>query len=203
MTRDTTKQYDRAYFDKWYRSWDNKVSTAAEVRRKVAMAVSISEYFLRRPLRSVLDIGCGEAAWLPHLRSMRQRIAYQGLDPSDYVVSRFGKSRNIRKASFADLPQLDLGTTYDLVICSDVLHYVDEASIPAGIAAINRFAHGAAYIEVLTKEDDVIGDLDGLEQRPAAYYRKLLTKAGFVGVGPYTWLSPAISDIAAQLEMPR
>lgn len=203
MSRDTSKQYDRAYFDKWYRSWDNKVSTAAEVRRKVAMAVSIAEYFLRRPLRSVLDVGCGEAAWLPHLRALRPRISYQGLDPSDYVVARFGKKRNIRKASFADLPHLDLRTTYDLVVCSDVLHYVDEASIPVGVEAISRWTHGAAYLEVLTKEDDVIGDLDGLEQRPAAYYRKLFTKAGLVAVGPYTWLSPQISDIAAELERAR
>lgn len=197
------KQYDRAYFDKWYRSWDNRVSSAAEVRRKVSMAVTITEYFLRRSVRSVLDVGCGEAAWLPHLRALRPAIKYQGLDPSDYAVKRFGKSRNIRQASFDDLPQLDLGTTYDLVVCSDVLHYVDEASIPAGIEALSRFAHGAAYLEVLTREDDVIGDLDGLEQRPAAYYRKHFSKAGFVAVGPYTWLSPAISDIAAQMEMPR
>ena len=55
----TTKRYDRAYFDHWYRG-RNRVSSRDEVRRKVALAVAACEYFIRHPLRSVLDVGCGE-----------------------------------------------------------------------------------------------------------------------------------------------
>ena len=58
------KRYDRAYFDKWYRS-RGRITTGAEVRRKVTLAVSEAEYFLRRSLHSVLDVACGEAAWFP------------------------------------------------------------------------------------------------------------------------------------------
>ena len=42
------KQYDKAYFDRWYRGRKTRVSTHAEVRRKVALAVTVTEYFLRR-----------------------------------------------------------------------------------------------------------------------------------------------------------
>ncbi|HEX8153586.1 MAG TPA: methyltransferase, partial [Thermoanaerobaculia bacterium] len=62
---------------------------------------------------------------------------------------------------------------------------------------------GLAYLEVLTAEDDIIGDLEGLMQRPAAYYRRLFVRAGFVPVGPYAWLAPTVSEAAAELEMPR
>ena len=56
-----TKTYDRAYFDRWYRG--SEVGGNARLARKVALAVATAEYHLERPLRSVLDIGCGEGGW--------------------------------------------------------------------------------------------------------------------------------------------
>jgi SAM-dependent methyltransferase len=194
-----TKQYDKAYFDRWYRGRNTRVSTHAEVRRKVSLTVAMSEYFLRRPIRTVLDIGCGEGAWLPHLRALRPRIAYSGLDSSDYAIRRYGAERNIRKATFGDLPKLKLGV-YDLVICSDVLHYVPEDEIRAGIKTLAEVTDGLAFLEVLTREDDVTGDLDAFLRRPAAWYRTLFRNAGLTFVGPYCWLSPAFKDAVAELE---
>ncbi len=119
------KRYDQSYFDKWYRG-RGRIHGDADVRQKVALAVATTEYFIRRPIRSVLDVGCGEGAWFPHLRVLRRNVHYQGLDPSDYAVERFGKSRNIRQASLGNLPSLGLQDKYDLVVCSDVLHYVRD-----------------------------------------------------------------------------
>ena len=99
-----------------------------------ALAVTTAEYFLRRPVGNVLDVGCGEGAWLPHLRALRPRVQYLGLDSSDYAVERFGRARNIRKATFGDLPKLKLGV-YDLVVCSDVLHYVPDPALRAALDA--------------------------------------------------------------------
>jgi SAM-dependent methyltransferase len=197
-----TKQYDKAYFDRWYRGRTSRVSTHAEVRRKVALAIASTEYFLRRQVRTVLDVGCGEGAWLPHLQAFRPRIDYLGLDSSDYAVKRFGKTRNIRKATFGDLPRLKLGV-YDLVVCSDVLHYVPEDEIRAGIKTLAGVTDGLAFLEVLTKEDDVIGDLDSFLRRPAIWYRRLFTTAGLTFVGPYCWLSPAFKNAVAELESSR
>jgi SAM-dependent methyltransferase len=194
-----TKRYDRAYFDKWYRS-ARRVHAPGELRRKVALAVATTEYFLRRPIRSVLDVGCGEAPWFVELRAIRPRVAYTGLDPSDYAVERFGRSRHVRKAAFAELPSLSFLHRFDLVVCSDVLHYVDAREIPPGIEALARFAGGVAFIEVLTAEDDIIGDLEGLVRRPSRWYRKVFGNAGFLAVGPFLWLAPEIADSAAALE---
>lgn len=192
------KQYDREYFDRWYRG-KSRVSSHTEVRRKVSLAVASAEYFLRRPIRDVLDVGCGEGAWLPHLRALRPRVKYTGLDPSEYVVERFGRTRNIHQASFGDLPKLPLDV-YDLVVCSDVLHYVPDNELRAGVQALADVTDGAAYLEVLTREDDIMGDLQGLIRRPAAHYRHLFTEAGLTFVGPYLWLGPAFKDAVAELE---
>ena len=84
----TEKRYDRAYFDHWYRG-RSRVSTKDDVRRKVSLAVAECEYFLRRRLRSVLDVACGEGAWQPHIKALRPGAKYLGLDPSDYAVVAF------------------------------------------------------------------------------------------------------------------
>ncbi len=194
-----TKTYDQNYFERWYHDRSSRVNTHAEVRRKVALAVATCEYFLRRQLRTVLDIGCGEGAWLPHLRAFRPRVEYTGLDSSDYAVERYGESRNIRKASFGDLPSLQLAV-YDLVICSDVLHYVPTDELRAGIEPLAAATDGLAFIEVLTSGDDITGDLDALIRRSPSWYRKLFASAGFTFVGPYCWLSPAFKDAVAELE---
>lgn len=196
-----TKRYDRAYFEKWYRSED-RVSSASEVRTKVSLAVSVAEYFLRRKLRTVLDVGCGEGAWLPHLRALRPRVRYQGVDPSAYVVKQFGAARNIRQAGLGNLASLKLDTTYDLVVCSDVMHYVTDIDIRSGVREIARVCGGVAFLEVLTAEDDIVGDLEGLNQRPAAWYRKTFRAAGLVPVAPYTWLAEPLHPFASELERP-
>jgi SAM-dependent methyltransferase len=190
------KRYDRAYFDKWYRRV--RVHTAGELQRKVEMAVAICEYFLRRRIRNVLDVGCGEAAWFPHLQKLRPRVSYTGFDPSDYAVERFGTARNVRKGSFAEL---DVDRRFDLVICSDVLHYLQEREIKRGLPALVRATGGMAFLEVLTTEEDIMGDLEGLIRRPATWYRRTFGEAGLVECGPYSWLPQDVAAEAARLEL--
>ena len=194
-----TKVYDQAYFDRWYRS-RGKIHARNEVRRKVLMAVSVAEYFLRAPIETVLDIGAGEGAWYTQLRTLRRRAKYTGVEPSEYAVSRFGEERNIRKASFSSVKSLRLEGEFDLVVCADVLHYLSETEIRRGLPELVRRTGGVAYLEVLTEEDDVIGDLDGLIKRPAAWYRQIFSRAGLTQAGPYCWLSRSLKRYASDLE---
>ncbi len=192
------KRYDKAYFDKWYRR--QRVNAPSEVRRKVALAVAEAEYFVGRTLRDVLDVGCGEGAWREHLRALRPRVAYLGVDASDYVAERFGRSRNIHKAAFGDLASLHIDRTFDLVISSDALHYIDEDELRRGFPELVRLAGGILFLDLLTAEDEIVGDLQGLIRRPAAWYRKLFREHGLRPVGAYTWAAPAIQGTISELE---
>ena len=190
------KRYDRAYFDKWYRRV--RVHTSGDLQRKVAMAVATCEYFLRRRIRSVLDVGCGEAAWFPHLRALRPRVTYLGFDPSDYAVERFGATRNVRQGSFAELK---VDRQYDLVVCSDVMHYLPERDIRRGLPAIVKATGGMAFLDVLTSEEEIVGDLEELIQRPSSWYRKTFSDAGLRQCGPFSWLPAGLASEAARLEL--
>jgi len=196
-----TKKYDRAYFDRWYRG-HMQIGPEPEVRRKVTMAVAVTEYFLRRTIRNVIDIGCGEAPWFKHLSELRPKVRYVGYDPSDYVVERFGASRNVRRASFGELGAQNIRERFDLVVCADVLHYLPDEEILRGFPAMVRLIRGAAFLEMLTREDQVVGDILGLIRRPSAWYRELFRNAGLSQAGPYLWFGPKLASDAAALERP-
>ncbi len=193
------KKYDRTYFDRWYRG-RCRIGPADQVRRKVSLAVSVTEYFLRRTLRNVADIGCGEAPWLDHLREMRPQVRYVGFDPSDYVIQRFGASHNVLRGSFGELGSLGIRERFDLVVCADVLHYLPDDEIRRGFPVLVRWMRGVAFLEVLTREDEMVGDTFGLIRRPAAWYRDLFTASGLFPAGPYMWLGPKLASDAASLE---
>src|SRR3546814_1381895 len=93
------KQYDRKYFDRWYRC--GGIGGRQRLARKVALAVATAEYHLERPLRSVLDIGCGEGAWRAPLLKLRPAAQYLGFDSSECAITRYGRHRNLHFARFA------------------------------------------------------------------------------------------------------
>ena len=197
------KTYDRAYFDKWYRSPGHAVGSPAVLRRKVALAVAQAEYYLGRPLRNVLDVGCGEAPWRAHLRALRPGVAYRGLDASEYAVARYGRSRNIGLARFGQLEHLRFDTRFDLVVCSDVLHYLGPAELRAGLAGVAEMLEGVAFLEVFTSRDGVDGDLDGFHRRSPGWYLREFERAGLLPCGSHCYLAPRLGRRIAALELAR
>jgi SAM-dependent methyltransferase len=194
------KNYDRAYFDKWYRDPRHAVASPAELRRKVAMVVAQAEYYLGRPVRNVLDVGCGEATWRAPLRALRPQIAYRGLDASEYVVARYGRSRGIGLARFGQLEQLRFDTRFDLIVCTDVLHYLKPAEIRAGLHGIGEMLEGIAFLEVFTLRDDVAGDHHGFVSRAPAWYLGEFGRVGLLSCGSHCYLGPRLERHIAALE---
>ena len=195
-----TKVYDRAYFDRWYRKAD--IGHAARLARKVALAVATAEYHLERPIRTVLDIGCGEGAWRAPLLKLRPRARYIGFDSSDYAIARYGRRRNLHHARFADFAHLRPCPPADLLVCSDVLHYLDTRELDRGLPALADLCGGVAFIEVFARGDGAEGDEHDFRQRPAAFYRNRLRALGLRPLGSHCWLSPALAPQAAALELP-
>ncbi|MEO5963506.1 MAG: class I SAM-dependent methyltransferase [Thermomonas sp.] len=196
-----TKTYDRDYFDRWYRR--GGMGDAARLGRKVALAVATAEYHLERPICSVLDIGCGEGAWRALLRKLRPKIEYIGFDSSEYAVSRYGRSRGLHLARFADFEYLRPCGPVDLLICSDVLHYLPTRELERGLPALADLCGGVAFIETFTKEDQAVGDEDEFKSRPARFYRERLCATGLQPLGSHCWLSPGLVARATALELPQ
>ena len=195
-----SKLYDRAYFDKWYRSERHRVGSRAELARKVALAVHLAEYYLARPIRTVLDVGCGEAPWRTVLKRLRPSIEYRGLDSSEYVVQRYGRARNIGLATFGQLGELRFDTRFDLIVCADMLHYVPTRELRRGLAGFADLLEGVAFIEVFTAKDRVGGDTRGYLPRSPTWYRAAFADAGLLPCGSHAYLSPRLTRSVAALE---
>lgn len=195
------KTYDRRYFDRWYRG--RNVPDGAAFARKVVMVVAMAEHHLGRPIRSALDVGCGEGAWRAPLLKLRPRLHYQGVDSSEYAVARFGRQRNIALARFGQLGELRFGAPADLLVCSDLLHYLTTAELRRGLSGFSELCSGLAFIEAFTAEDDIEGDLQGYIRRRASSYRSMIAATGFVACGSQAWLSPTLAEGASALDLLR
>lgn len=195
------KRYDRAYFDKWYRNPRYRITSAADLRRKVQLVVGLTEFVLGRTLHTVLDIGCGEGAWQRVLARTRPRVAYTGIDRSPYVVKRYGRRRNIRLGSFERLEACGLEEPFDLVVCSDVLHYLSKRQILRGLDALVALVGGVAFLEAYTGSDDIEGDDEGFHRRPASFYRGIFRDAGLVPCGMQCYVPGDLAGEMVALEV--
>jgi len=194
------KRYDARYFQRWYRESRVGVGQREFVSRKVRLAVAAAEYALGRELRSVLDVGCGEAPWRAILKDLRPRVAYTGVDGSEYAVRRFGRTRGIRLGRVGELGRLGLKGPFDLVVCADVLHYVATAEVKSALAAMHRLCGGVAFIEVFAGSDDVEGDDVEFQRRSPATYRRLFATAGFKPLGLHLYAPRAMWRTLVSLE---
>ncbi len=196
------KQYDQKYFDRWYRRSNIGVGHRDFVERKVKLAVAGAEYVLGRKLKTVLDVGCGEAPWRAILKRMRPGLKYQGFDSSDYVVERYGKRRNIRKGSLADLGYMGLVGPFDLIVCADVLHYVGSSEVRQGLKTLGGLLDGVAFIEAFTSADDIHGDHAEFQQRTPVVYKKLFDEAGLLPLGLHLYTNADRAEELVVLEKP-
>ncbi|MEY4008187.1 MAG: hypothetical protein RLZZ467_1254 [Gemmatimonadota bacterium] len=194
------KVYDEAYFRRWYHDPAQRVITPEAVARKVRLVVGIAESLLERPIRTILDVGCGEGAWRAHLRRLRPAVRYTGVESSEYAVRRFGRLRGIRHGTFGALGEVRLAAAYDLIVVCDVLQYVPEGELAIGLRAIAERLSGVTYLEAYATEDAIEGDLGAWHHRSAEQYRRHFRRAGLTPIGMHCYVGPALADRTVALE---
>lgn len=185
----TPKPYDQAYFDRWYRRSGSRVITPDLTARRAALALAAAEVVLDRPVRTVLDVGCGEGTWGVWLRKRRAGLRYLGVDPSTYAVARFGARRGLRVGAFGALRAAGVRGRFDLVVCADVLQYIPTKALAPGLVELaSHLGDGVAYLPAYTSDDEMEGDLEGWQWRSPAVWRRAFRAAGLLPVGMHCWV---------------
>jgi SAM-dependent methyltransferase len=164
------------------------VFTPAEVDRRVAFVIAAAEYLTEEPVRSVLDVCCGEGEWQPRIARLRPRARYVGVDASAYAVRRFGNRRNLELGRFGGLDRLGLRGPFDLIVCSGALYYLSEDELIAGLPALSRLLKGVAFLEIFTRGDDLVGDTVPMLRRSRSWWMRRMRDAGLSYAGLHFWV---------------
>lgn len=155
--------------------------------------------YLDLPVRSILDAGCG-LGWLRRpLLAAFPRASYSGLEASEYLCRRYGWRRG-------SLASHRAGSPYDLVVCYDVLQYLDDREARRAMANLARLTRRVLYFSALTQEDWELhcdrSRTDGeVHIRPASWYLARLERR-FDAVGGGVFLRRGIDVALWALERP-
>src|SRR3954453_5234093 len=118
--------FDRAYYDRFYFNARTAVTTKLEARNRARLIVAHADY-IGLPVRRILDAGCGTGMLrAPLLRSL-PRAQYTGLETSEYLCNRYGWEHGL-------LEEYRASTPFDLVVCYDVLQYLDAKKASRALA---------------------------------------------------------------------
>ncbi len=184
--------FGSAYFKKFYVNPTTRVVTPAEMRvRARTIAAVLAQASIS--VRTILDAGCGIGLLRKPFAETLPRARYTGLEASDYLCGRYGWIEGSvvdyvpRKAS-------------DLVVCYDVLQYLDDRAAARAIANLARLTRAALYISALTREDwrdncDRTRTDRAVHLRSGDWYRRRLRR-NFRYLGLGVWLR---KDVTAML----
>jgi 2-polyprenyl-3-methyl-5-hydroxy-6-metoxy-1,4-benzoquinol methylase len=172
------QRFDKAYYDRFYRHPATRAVTPPASRRQAEFIAAYLRH-LELPVRRILDIGCGVGTTLRALGRQFPRAQLHGVEVSDYLCKRYGWTRGSVIDYPADRP-------YDLVVCNDVLAYLDDADCRRAISNLAQLTRGAACLGILSADDADLYDRARTDPRqrlrPAAWYRRQLNRH-FVNVG--------------------
>jgi 2-polyprenyl-3-methyl-5-hydroxy-6-metoxy-1,4-benzoquinol methylase len=191
-------RFDSDYFRKYYLSAATRVTTPAEMRGRALLIAAILRH-ARIPVRKILDAGCGIGLLRKAFAAALPRARYTGLEASDYLCARYGWT----KGSVVDYQPRVPG---DLVVCYDVLQYLDDRDAAKAIANLARLSRAAVYVSALTREDwrdncDQSRTDRAVHLRRGEWYRRRLRlRFRYLGFG--VWLHKDATAILWDMERP-
>lgn len=177
-------QFDRAYYQRFYYDRRTRVTPPSENAARAHLIAAAMRY-LELPVRRILDAGCGIGMLRRPLLRAFPGASYTGIEVSEYLCRRHGWTQ----ASVAGYRGRG---RFDLVVCYDVLQYLDDLEARRAVHNLARLCRGALYFGVLTQEDwdenCVQEDTDSQTiLRPDAWYRRELDDS-FLSLGLGLWV---------------
>ncbi len=194
-----TTDFGAAYFRKFYLNAATRVVTPAEMRARARLIAAILVQ-ANIPVRSIVDIGCGIGLLRRPFAEVLPKARYSGVEASDYLCKRYGWTQG----SVVDYLPREPG---DLVVCYDVLQYLDDRAAARAIANFRRQTRAALYVSALTREDwrdncDKSLTDRAVHLRSGDWYRRRL-KRHFRYLGFGVWLRKGVTAILWDMERTR
>ena len=196
--RHDPRDFDEAFFKRYYGDAQTRVADAGDAAKLVDLIGGVVDYLGLR-VRRILDAGCGVGLLREPLLARYPRARYEGLEASPFLCRKFGW----RQGSVADFTS---PKTYDLVVCHDVLQYLDDRVAARAIGNLARLSHAAVYLSVPTLGDwHRVADQSRTDRdvrlRPVEWYRNRLRRR-FRHVAAGVHLVRAVMPVLWQLEEP-
>jgi 2-polyprenyl-3-methyl-5-hydroxy-6-metoxy-1,4-benzoquinol methylase len=137
--------FDRDYYQRYYYDPRTAVATRAETRARARLIAACVAH-LGLPVRRILEAGCGTGVLRAELTKLLPRAHYTALEASAYLCRRHGWR-------LGRIEEFRARTPFDLVICYDVLQYLDGAHATRALHNFAPLTRGALYFSALTRGD--------------------------------------------------
>jgi 2-polyprenyl-3-methyl-5-hydroxy-6-metoxy-1,4-benzoquinol methylase len=137
-------RFDKAYYRRFYFDPRTAVVSRAEMNARARLIAGYVNH-IGLPVRRILDAGCGIGLLRAPVRRAFPRAHWVGLEYSEYLCERFGWEQGSLSSWTAD--------PFDLVICYDVLQYLDDDTAARALANLARLTRGVLYLSALTARD--------------------------------------------------
>ena len=176
--------FDSEYYRRYYFDTRTAVATRYEVRSRARVIAAVAAH-LGLPVRRILEAGCGTGMLRTALRRMLPRAQYVALEASGYLCERYGWEHGRIESYRARSP-------FELVICYDVLQYLEARAAQRALENFGRLCRGLLYFSALTRVDlerncDPRRTDADVHLRSADWYRRRLRRQ-FREVGLGFWL---------------
>jgi len=166
-------RFGREYYQRYYFDPRTAVASRRETEARARLIAALTAH-AALPVRRILEAGCGTGQLRAALRRLLPRAHYVALESSAYLCRRYGWFHG-------RIEEYRARTPFDLVICYDVLQYLEDAAARRALANFGRLCRGVLYFTALTHYDFAHNcdrsrtDAD-VQLRSAAWYRTRLTR---------------------------
>lgn len=188
--------FDPEYYRRYYYDARTAVTTRREMQARARLIAAFTEH-VGLPVRRMLDAGCGTGMLRAPLARSLPKAQYVGLDTSEYLCRRYGWES-------ARLEEYRPARPFDLVICYDVLQYLEAQAAARALANFARLCRGVLYFSALTHRDwrcncDQARTDPHVRLRTGRWYRLRLQR-NFREVGAGFWLRRGVPLSVWELE---
>jgi SAM-dependent methyltransferase len=189
-------RFDQGYYRKYYLDSRTAAVSAAEMRARALLIAAYCDH-VGLPVKRILDAGCGIGLLRGPLLRALPRAKYTGLEVSEYMCERFGWVQG----TIADYRPRN---PFDLVICYDVMQYLDDREATRALANFGRLCRGVLFFSALTTHDwkhnaDRTRTDPDVHYRSGEWYRERLRRK-FRHIGAGFWIRRGAPMITWELE---